>query len=60
MGREDLALAGWRGQGQENREVHLSIRSFWLSETSFRAFIWMCSFTMSMVLGTHATLSGGK
>ena len=51
-GREDLTLAaGWRGPGQENREVYLSsIRSFWFLETSFHAFIWMCSLIMFMVL----------
>ena len=40
---EDLALLRLQvGQGQENREGTSSIRSFWLLETSFHAFIWMC------------------
>ena len=50
-----LERAGPGGQGGTS-----STRSFWLWETSFHAFIWMCSFTMFLVFDTHATLSDGK
>ena len=50
------------GAGPGDQGGTSSIRSFWLSDTSFHAFIWMCSFIMFMVFDTHATLllSDGK
>ena len=50
------------GPGEQGRYISISsiIRSFWLLETSLYAFIWMCSFTMFLVIDTHATLSDGK
>ena len=59
-GGEDLALAAGGGRGPGEQGGTSSIRSFWLSETSFHAFIWMCSFIMDMVFDTHATLSDGN
>ena len=61
-GGEDLALAaGGGGRARKTGRGTSSIRSIWLLETSFHAFIWiLCSFIMFLVFDAHATLSDGK
>ena len=49
------------GAGPGEQGGTSSVRSFWLLETSFHAFIGMlCSFVMFLVFDTHVTLSDGK
>ena len=63
---EDLALScGWRGQDQENREVHpLILMVFVVFGCRKHRFTLssgcMCSFIVFMIFDTHATLSDGQ